>query len=77
MKDESGVDSSVNARIALMQISAGRTAIMSKRIGKSLAVHGTTLVTEAAWNAELDAKHERAGGMADVPGARRRADPAQ
>ena len=32
---------------------------MSKRIGKSLVVNGTTLVTEAAWNAELDAKHER------------------
>jgi antitoxin VapB len=30
---------------------------MSKRIGKSLLVQGTTLVTEAAWNAELDAKH--------------------
>jgi len=32
---------------------------MSKRIGKSLVVGGTTIVTEAAWNAELDAKHER------------------
>jgi antitoxin VapB len=32
---------------------------MSKRIGKSLVVGGTTLVTEAAWNAELDAKHEK------------------
>jgi antitoxin VapB len=32
---------------------------MSKRIGKNLVVNGTTLVTEAAWNAELDAKHER------------------
>ncbi len=32
---------------------------MSKRIGKSLVVNGTTLVTEAAWNAELDAKHEQ------------------
>ena len=32
---------------------------MSKRIGKSLVMHGDTLVTEAAWNAELDAKHER------------------
>src|SRR3984957_881114 len=31
---------------------------MGKRIGKSLAMHGVTLVTEAAWNAELDAKHE-------------------
>jgi antitoxin VapB len=32
---------------------------MSKRIGKSLVVNGTTLVTEAAWNTELDAKHEK------------------
>ena len=45
---------------------------MSKRIGKSLVVNGATLVTEAAWNAELDAKHEnlvewlRAQGLAGV-----------
>jgi Xaa-Pro dipeptidase len=32
---------------------------MSKRISKSLVVNGATLVTESAWNAELDAKHER------------------
>jgi Xaa-Pro aminopeptidase len=32
---------------------------MSKRIGKGLVVNGTTLVTEAAWNAELNAKHEK------------------
>ena len=32
---------------------------MGKRISKSLVVHGTTLVTESAWNAELDAKHEQ------------------
>jgi Xaa-Pro dipeptidase len=32
---------------------------MSNRIGKSLIVGGTTLVTEAAWNLELEAKHER------------------
>jgi antitoxin VapB len=32
---------------------------MGKRIGKSLVVSGATLVTEAAWNAELDAKHEK------------------
>ncbi len=32
---------------------------MSKRIGKSLVANGVTLVTEAAWNAELDAKHEK------------------
>jgi len=45
---------------------------MSKRIGKSLVVNGATLVTEAAWNAELDAKHEqlvewlKAQGLAGV-----------
>jgi len=32
---------------------------MTKRIGKSLVVNGSTLATEAEWNAELDAKHER------------------
>ena len=32
---------------------------MSKRIGKDLVVNGTTLVTQAAWNAELDSKHEK------------------
>ncbi len=32
---------------------------MSKRIRKALVVSGTTVVSEAAWNAELDAKHER------------------
>jgi antitoxin VapB len=32
---------------------------MSKRIGKSLVVGGTAIVMEAAWNAELDAKHEK------------------
>ena len=32
---------------------------MSKRISKGLVVNGSTLVTEAAWNAELDAKHEK------------------
>ncbi len=31
---------------------------MSKRIGTSLVVNGATLVTEAAWSAELDAKHD-------------------
>jgi Xaa-Pro dipeptidase len=30
---------------------------MTKRIGKSLVMDGTTLVTESAWNAELEAKH--------------------
>ena len=32
---------------------------MAKRIAKSLVVNGTALVTEAAWNAELEAKHEK------------------
>lgn len=32
---------------------------MSKRIGKSLVVHGSTLVSEAAWNDELNAKHDK------------------
>lgn len=32
---------------------------MSKRIGKSLVVNGTTVVPQAAWNAELDVKHEK------------------
>jgi antitoxin VapB len=32
---------------------------MSKRIGKSLVANGATLVTEAAWNAELDQKHDQ------------------
>lgn len=32
---------------------------MSRRIGKSLVVHGSTLVTAAAWNEELDAKHDK------------------
>jgi len=32
---------------------------MSKRIGKSLVINGVTVVEEAAWNAELEAKHER------------------
>jgi Xaa-Pro dipeptidase len=32
---------------------------MSKRIGKSLTVHGTVLVKESAWNTELDGKHEK------------------
>src|ERR1017187_2459063 len=32
---------------------------MTKRISKSLVVNGITVVPEAAWNAELDAKHER------------------
>jgi len=32
---------------------------MSKRVSKALIANGTTLVTEAAWNAELDAKHNQ------------------
>ena len=35
------------------------TAIMTKRINKSLVVNGTTVVTETAWNEELNAKHEK------------------
>ena len=35
------------------------TAIMTKRISKSLAVNGTTIVSEADWNEELNAKHEK------------------
>jgi len=33
------------------------SAILSKRIDKSLVVNGETLVTETAWNTELDGKH--------------------
>ncbi|HEY1983792.1 MAG TPA: M24 family metallopeptidase [Terracidiphilus sp.] len=32
---------------------------MSKRISKGLVIGGETLVTEAAWNAELEAKHQK------------------
>jgi Xaa-Pro dipeptidase len=32
---------------------------MSRRIGKSLVANGTTIVPEAAWNAELEEKHQR------------------
>jgi antitoxin VapB len=32
---------------------------MSKRIGKSLVAGGTTVVTESAWNDELEEKHQR------------------
>ena len=32
---------------------------MSRRISKSLIANGTTLVTEAAWNEELESKHEK------------------
>ena len=32
---------------------------MSTRIRKPLVVNGATIVTEAAWNAELDAKHDQ------------------
>ena len=37
---------------------------MSKRIGKSLVANGTTVVTEAAWNDELEEKHQKIGGVA-------------
>ncbi|HTB98426.1 MAG TPA: M24 family metallopeptidase [Terracidiphilus sp.] len=32
---------------------------MSKRVKKSLVVQGTVLATEAAWNEELEAKHQK------------------
>ena len=32
---------------------------MTKRIGKSLVANGETLVSEAAWNAELETKHHK------------------
>lgn len=48
----------VSARTYLRH-SRGREWIMAKRIGKSLVVQGTTLVNETAWNAELEAKHEK------------------
>jgi antitoxin VapB len=32
---------------------------MSKRISKDLAINGTTLVTQAAWNDELEQKHQQ------------------
>jgi Xaa-Pro dipeptidase len=32
---------------------------MAKRISKSLVTNGATLVSEAAWNTELEAKHEK------------------
>ena len=35
------------------------TAILTRRINKSLVVNGTTVVTEAAWNEELNIKHEK------------------
>jgi len=41
---------------------------MSKRIGKNLVVNGATLVTEAAWNAELEAKQERLTGWLKAQG---------
>ena len=32
---------------------------MSKRIGKSLVANGASIVAESAWNAELEAKHQK------------------
>lgn len=32
---------------------------MSKRIGKDLVVNGTAIVSQAAWNEELEAKHQK------------------
>ena len=34
------------------------SATMTKRISKDLVINGTTVVTEAVWNAELDAKQQ-------------------
>jgi Xaa-Pro dipeptidase len=34
-------------------------AIMTKRISKALVVNGETIVTESAWNHELEAKHQK------------------
>src|SRR5579863_10153995 len=36
-----------------------KTAIMTKRINKDLVVNGSTVVTETAWNEELNAKHDK------------------
>jgi Xaa-Pro dipeptidase len=49
---------SVNARNVFARIRQ-KDAFMSRRIDKSLVVHGSTLVTAAAWNAELDAKQDK------------------
>jgi antitoxin VapB len=35
------------------------TASMTKRINKDLVVNGTTVVSESAWNEELNAKHDK------------------
>ena len=35
------------------------TSIITKRINKSLVVNGATIVGEAEWNAELDAKRQK------------------
>ncbi len=35
------------------------TAIMTRRISKGLVVNGATVVAQADWNAELEAKHEK------------------
>src|SRR5580700_8951672 len=32
---------------------------MTQRVGKGLVVNGETLVTQAAWNSELEAKHNK------------------
>src|ERR1700751_5008807 len=38
---------------------AARKSMMTKRISKSLIVNGDTLVSEAEWNSELEAKHHK------------------
>src|SRR5579871_4575734 len=36
-----------------------KSPIMTKRISKSLVVNGETIVSEAEWNTELEAKHQK------------------
>jgi antitoxin VapB len=48
---------SVNARDIFRN--SRKEACMSKRISKSLVVHGSTLISADAWSTELDAKHEK------------------
>ena len=50
---------------------------MSKRIGKSLVVNGTTVVSESAWNDELSAKHDKLVEWLRAEGLCRCFDPPQ
>jgi Xaa-Pro dipeptidase len=45
--------------VSLYERFAKGIAIMSQRIGKSLVIHGTTLVGQSTWNDELNAKHDK------------------